>query len=277
MFSNLKKQFQEKSLYILSSLLALFIFIPLLWAFRLSIQESYSTFVSIIPSTEEFTLNPYISLLKDKLFLRWILNSIIFAGGVTIMNLIISPMAGYALAKKRIPGHEFLFLFILALWVIPFQVTLIPLYIGLSKVGLTNTYLGLILPLAVDPLAIFLMRQYMIGIPDVYEEAALLDGCSKFQSFFKVILPMAKPGLMVVAVTIFMFTWGNLIFPLVLTNTDSMKVLTVGIAEFSYGDLQDWGRTMAGSLIGAIPTILLFIVLNKYFMKGIIIGEGTKG
>lgn len=263
--------------YSLAILLFLFVIIPFLWAIRLSIQESYSSYVSIIPTIEELTLNPYTDLLTDSLFMRWILNSIIFAGGVMLINLLLAPMAGYALAQRNIPGHNILFMFILAMWIVPFQVTLIPLYMGLSKIGLTNTYLGIILPLAVDPLAVFLMRQYMLGIPKDYEEAALIDGCSRLKAFFYVILPMSKPGLMVVAVTIFMFTWGNLILPLILTNTDSMKVLTVGIAEFSYGDMQDWGRTMAGSMIGAIPTIVLFLSLNKYFMKGVMIGEGMKG
>lgn len=267
----------DRARIVLAILFAVLVFLPFLWALRLSIQQTHSTYVSLLPGRDDITIANFTQLLTDAVFLRWILNSVIFATSVTLGNIVFAPLAGYALAKRRLPGSNFLFLFVIAMWILPYQVTLIPLFIGLSRAGLVNTFPGLILPLIVDPLAVLLMRQFMVSIPATYEEAAIIDGCNRLQSFFRITLPMSTAAIMVVSVTIFMFAWGDLILPLVLTNSERMTVLTVGVAQFSFGDFTDWGRTMAAAIIGSVPTILLFLVLNKYFFRGIVIGEGIKG
>jgi ABC-type glycerol-3-phosphate transport system permease component len=148
----------------------------------------------------------------------------------------------------------------------------------MSELNLVDTYIGLILPLAANAFGIFVMRQFMLSIPTEYEEAAAIDGASRIRTFFTIILPLAKPALLVVAVTIFVETWNNFIFPLVMVTRNEMKTVTVGLADFSYATLNvNWGLTMAGSLLGALPAVILFVILNRTFMQGFSLGGGVRG
>ncbi|NPV54782.1 MAG: carbohydrate ABC transporter permease [Firmicutes bacterium] len=187
-------------------------------------------------------------------------------------------MAGYVLARQNMPGSKLMFLAVLGLLMVPSQITLVPLYLMLSKLNLVDTYTGLILPLAANAFGIFVMKQFIQSIPRDYDEAAMIDGASKFRLFLWVILPLARPALLVVAVTMFMETWNNFIFPLVMITNNQMKTVTLGLADFTYATLNvNWGVTMAGSLLGALPAILLFVVLNRYFMEGLSLGGGIRG
>lgn len=263
--------------YAVAAALGAVVLVPFGWALRLSLERTFTTLPAVFPGVDALTLENYARLLRFTPFLRWVANSALFAGGVTALNLLLAPMAGYALARGRIRGAGVIFWGILVLWIIPFQVLLLPLYLFLVRVGLVDTYAGLILPLAVDPLAIFIMRQYLLSVPKEYEEAGMIDGCSRVRAFFQVVLPLCTPALMAVAVVTFVFTWGNLIYPLVMTTRESMATLTVGVAGFAYGSIVDWGMTMAATLLGALPTVALFLALNRWFMEGITFAGGMRG
>ncbi|MDR7551325.1 MAG: carbohydrate ABC transporter permease [Armatimonadota bacterium] len=254
---------------------AVVVVVPFLWALRIALEPTYTMSVSLLPaapSAENFR-----TLLRFTNFPRWVLNSLIFAGGVTVSNIALSTAAGYALARKRLPGREALFVAVIATMMIPGQVTLVPLYLLINRLGLLDTFPGLILPLAASGFGIFVMRQYMLQIPEEYEEAAIVDGCSRWGVFTRIVLPLARPAIFVVAVSTFMNTWNEFLYPLVMTSRDTMKVVTLGLADFTYATLNvNWGLTMAGSLLGALPPLILFAAFNRHFMQGLPMG-GLRG
>jgi len=261
-------------LQIITLIIALLVALPLVWSFRLAITQTFSTAVPLIP--QKITFSNFSRLFSATPFLVWLINTLIFAGAVTGLNLIFAPLAGYVLARQHLPGTNIILLFIVSAWVIPWITMLIPLYVFMSKVGLVNTHTGLIIPLAVNPMVVFLTRQYFLNIPEEFEEAALIDGCSKVGAFLKIILPLSKPALMIVAVITFMSTWGNFVVPLIMINSDSKQVLTVGLATLSYGGAIDWGIKASGALFGILPMLALFVALNKYFMQGLAMRTGTE-
>lgn len=265
-------------LYIIAVSWAMIIVFPYLWALRISLIPTYTTFVSFFPqSISELSLVNYQYLLFHTHFPRWMLNSFIVSAGATFLNVVISLMLGYVLARKRLPKSDVIFAVILGLLMIPQHILIIALYLGLSKIRLTNNLLGVILPLSANPFGIFLMRQYIALIPSEYEEAAMVDGCSRIAAVFKIVLPQALPAIGVLAVTIFMETWNNFIVPLVIITRDSLKTVTVGVADLAFQTLNvNWGVLMAGSLLGAMPTVLVFVLFNQYFLRGLQLHGGMK-
>lgn len=265
------------SLLAIAIAVALLVFIPLLWVFRFSLEQTFSAFIPMIPAVDQLTFANYTAVLTATRFPRWVLNSIVFAGGVTLLNVVLAPLAGYALARKRIRFADTVFWVILALWIVPFEVVVLPLYLMLAEAGMLNTYMGLILPLGVEPLSVFIMRQYMLTLPKDFEEAALVDGASRLQAFFRVVLPMTTPVVMAVAIVTFVLTWGYLLFPLVLTTDSSMATLTVGIAGFAYGTVVNWGMMMTATLLGAVPTVVLFLFMSRRFLESMTMAGGVEG
>jgi multiple sugar transport system permease protein len=264
--------------YCLLILMTIMVVLPFLWALRISLQRTFTTAVPLIPPAGTLTIGNFVSLVIASSFPRWILNSMIVAGTVTVSNALIDSMAGYALARERLPGTEIILWAIIALLMVPHQITLIPLFLFMSRIGLVNTYIGLILPLSANAFGIFVMRQYIRAIPVDYEDAATIDGASRFATFFRVILPLAKPAVLVVVVTIFIDVWNNFIFPLVMVTSDRMKTITLGLADFTYATLNvNWGMTMAGAILGSVPALTLFVVLNRHFMEGLSFQGGIKG
>ncbi|TDO91327.1 multiple sugar transport system permease protein [Halanaerobium saccharolyticum] len=261
-------------LHVIAIGLLIFIMIPVLWTFRLSLSQTYSANVPLIPS--EVSFNNFKVLFNDTPFLTWLKNTLIFSVIVTFLNVLFAPSAGYVLARGKLPGSKFILLGIVSAWVIPWLTVLIPLYIAMSKLGLVNTFQGLILPLAVSPMAIFLARQYISNIPIEIEESAIVDGASKLGIFFKIILPMSKPALMIVALMSFIQAWGNFILPLIMITKTSMKMLTIGIPQLQQQGVTNWGIISASSIFGILPVIIIFVALNKYFMEGLAMRTGMK-
>jgi multiple sugar transport system permease protein len=264
--------------YVTCTILAALVLIPFVWALRIALQPTFTTAVPLIPDLSKLSLENFQHLLRNTAFPRWVLNSFVFAGFVTVFNVVLDAMAGYVLARRRLPGANVIFVGVLALLMVPHQITLIPLYLMMSELNLVDTYVGLILPLAANAFGIFVMRQFILSIPTDYEEAAAIDGASRIRTFFTVIFPLARPAALVVAVTVFVETWNNFIFPLVMVTQNHMKTVTVGLADFSYATLNvNWGLTMAGSLLGAVPAIVLFLLLQRTFMEGFSLGGGVRG
>lgn len=239
---------------------------------------TYTTYVSFFPrSLSELSLTNYKYLLFQTKFPMWLLNSTIVSGCATFINTIACFMLGYVLARRRLPGSDFLFTLVLALMMVPYQVTIISLYLGLSKVGLTNTLIGLILPLSANPFGVFLMRQYISMIPTDYEEAALIDGASQAQALFRIVLPQSLPAIGVLLISMLIETWNNFILPLVIITKTSLKTVTVGVADLAFEILNtNWGVLMAGSLLGALPTVVIFVIFNNYFLRGLTLQGGIK-
>src|SRR5215211_5811541 len=247
--------------------------VPFLYVVSTSLKETASLFSyppEWIPS--EPTLTNFRSLLEEHPFFRWTLNSLIVASAVTIIKVIIDSMAGYAFAKMSFPGRDVLFLVVLMTLMIPFAATLIPLYLLVRDLHMLNTYPGLILPALASPIGIFMMRQFIESLPSDLENAARLDGCSEFQIFRRVILPLMKPGLVVLGVFTFMTQWTSYLWPLVISTREDMLTLTVGVQSLRSLFTVNWGVLSAGAVLSLLPLILVFLFLQRYFIAGSIAG-----
>ena len=247
--------------------------IPFLYVLSTSLKDNAALFSyppEWIPS--EPTLLNFQSLLQNYPYLRWTLNSLVVASAVTAVKVVIDSMAGYAFAKMTFPGKDILFLIVLMTLMVPFAATLIPLFLIVRGLGLTNSYLGLILPALASPIGIFMMRQFIESLPTDLENAARLDGCSEFQIFRTIILPLMKPGLVVLGVFTFMTQWTSYLWPLVINTREERLTLTVGVQSLRSLFTVDWGILSAGAVLSMLPLILVFLFLQRYFIAGSIAG-----
>ncbi len=206
-------------------------------------------------------------------FDRYFFNSAVVAAVVLAGNIVFCTMAGYAFARYRIRGGKLLFLLVLSTIMLPKQVILVPLYILMQRMGMIDTYGALTLPFLVDPFNIFLIRQYLLSIPTDCEEAARLDGAGEFSILFRVVFPMLKPALAIVAINTCLTNWNSFLFPFILTNSTSMRTLPVGLALLSQGAHSvDWGHLMAGAVISALPVVAAFLVFQRRIISGLTSG-----
>ncbi|UAL49462.1 carbohydrate ABC transporter permease [Sutcliffiella horikoshii] len=248
--------------------------IPLYWMLISSFRDT-TVSVSFKPEwfPSEVTLATYIRFLTETDALRWLFNSIFVSSVLTLSNVIFSSLAGYAFAKLRFPGRNTIFWLLLGTMMIPAQVTLIPVYIMIVNVfGLVDTYLAIMLPMFTVVGNIFLMKQYMSTLPTTLIQAARIDGCSEIGIFRKIILPISKPGVAVLAIFTFVSTWNEFFWPFLVTQSSSMRTIQVGLASFKFQDATDYGAMMAGSMLAALPMFILFFALQRYFLQGITIG-----
>ena len=218
------------------------------------------------------TLDNYIKIFTQGGISRFLLNSIIVATAVTLGNLVFCLMTGYALARKKFFGNKALFFSATAVLMIPQHVVIIPVYILISKLGMFNTYWALILPWLVNPLGVFLMRQYIINLPDDCEQAARIDGAGEFTILFRIVMPLCKPALAVLAVQVFLTNWNSFLYPFILTSSPNLYTLPVGLAMIQGLQQIDLGQLMAGSSIAALPVIIVFLFFQRQITEGI-----TKG
>ena len=203
---------------------------------------------------------------------RWLANSAFIAVSVTVFHVLFDSMAGYAFARKEFPGRGLLFGLFLSTLMIPVQVTLVPNFLLVSRLGLADSYLGVILPGLADVFGIFLMKQYLQTLPREVEDAARVDGANEWQVFARIVLPLAKPAVATLAIFMFMRSWNNFIWPLIVLRTGSRYTLPVGVATLQGEFSTDFGLVMAGSAVAAVPMIVFFLLFQRYFLGGLRIG-----
>ncbi|MCI2956710.1 carbohydrate ABC transporter permease [Agromyces atrinae] len=197
-------------------------------------------------------------------------NSLVVAVVTVLGNLIFCSMVGYALAKMEFPGKKILFAVVMITLMVPGVVTFVPLFVMVSKLGLVNSYAALILPFITAPLGVFLMRQFMLGIPEALIEAARIDGASELRIFARVVMPLCGPPLATLAILTFLTSWNNFLWPLVSAQTESMYTLPVALSLYSTGqNATNYGLLLAGSVLVITPILALFVVLQRYFIQGI--------
>jgi multiple sugar transport system permease protein len=246
---------------------------PILWMLSASFMKTgeANTFPPhFLP--HHLTMEHYIALFTRLSLARYVFNSLLLAAIVTLVSLLLNSMAGYAFAKLRFPGRNRIFKTLLAAMVIPAQVTMLPLFLMLNKMGLINTYMGVIIPGMASIFGIFLIRQYALSIPDSLLDAARIDGASDLRVYVSVILPLCKPILITLAIFTFMGTWNDFLWPLIVMTDDSMYTLPVALANLSGEHVQDTELMMAGSVVTILPVMLLFLSLQKYYISGIMAG-----
>ena len=270
---NLFKKFGIHSILIFTSLLSIF---PFIWLISTSLKGSTENIFAypptIIPS--EFTLSNYIGVWHKVDFVAYFMNSMIVAGATVFLNLLLSALAAYPLARMEFAGKKFSFFAVLATIMIPFQAIMLPVYLITLKLNMVDSinnfmgYLGLILPFAVNAFGIFLMRQAFLTIPKEMEEAAIVDGCNIVQMFFKVLLPMVKPSLAVLAIFTFIGSWGEFLWPSIVLTKESMYTLPVGVNNLQGMFSSNWRFIAAGSILSTVPIVVFFLFMQKYFISG---------
>ncbi|KUO96029.1 ABC transporter permease [Ferroacidibacillus organovorans] len=241
---------------------------PFLWSIYTSLKPTSEVFTTFVP-WNTLTLSNYTYIMGQFPFARWLLNSLIVAVLVTVGNLVVNTLAGYAFARLKFPARGFLFYCFLAIMMIPGQVLLVPIYIMLSQIGWIDTYQGLTVPFLMNAFMIFLARQFFLEMPKDLEEAGRIDGLSHWGVFFRIYLPLASPLLAAQTILTFQGNWNSFLWPLMLETSQHMYTLPVGLNSF-YGQYNAyWNSVLAGSILLTIPMIVVFLVFQKQFIKGI--------
>lgn len=220
------------------------------------------------------TLQNYKNVFTELPMSRYFFNSLVVAVFATIGQVLFAALAGYAFARLKFPFRNALFLLILITMLIPPQVNIIPLFFLMREMHMIDTYQALILPAMFGGFGIFLMRQYFLGFPKDLEESARIDGCNLFQTFFRIALPLALPTIATLAIFTFVTTWNSFMWPLIVTNSEGMRTLPVGLAIYkgSFREITLWGELLACSVICTIPVIGVFLLGKKYFINDILQG-----
>ncbi len=256
---------------------ALLYFVPFLW----SLSTSFKT----LPDTANFNFIPHPfttaawkSVWTDYDFKRYALNSLFLAVTVTLINLFLASLGGYAFARLRFPGREILFLLVLGTLMIPDQLRLIPVFVMLTNWHLIGNFSGYILISMVSAVNLFFMRQYFLTIPRDFEEAAKLDGAGYFKTYWRVMLPLAGPALAALAILQFQGTWNDFFWPLILFGQGNEHLYTIqlGLAQLSFTYQTLWPQLMAGSILAILPILLIFLVFQRFFVAGVT-AAGVKG
>jgi len=262
---------------LLTALLALVlgcVLLPLIWMFLVSVAREGAAARGVTAVLSHgFTVQNYRDVWEAGPFPRYVLNSVVVAAAVVCGNVFLGAMAGYGLARWTGGGKKLLLLSVVAVLMIPRQVTMVPIYMMMSWFGLIDTYAALTLPFLVDPFSVFLVTQYVLSLPRELEDAARVDGAGEFTVFTRIVLPLAKPVLAVVAINTFVINWNSFLYPLILTSSQGMRTLPVGLALYSQGEHSvDWGHLMAGSSMAALPVALVFLAFQRHIIRGMTSG-----
>ena len=251
--------------------------LPYAWMLSSSFKptvEIFSGTAQLIPSHP--ILDNYINAITRQPVARAIFNSILVAGIETFAVVITSVFTAYPFARLRFPGRDILFMLILGTMMIPSQVTMIPTFILMKWFGWIDTYQGLIVPRIMAPLGIFLMRQFLQSLPKELEEAARIDGCSRLKTLTHVLLPLTGPAVATLAIFTFTASWNEFFWPLLVVQSTEMWTIQLLIAQLKAAEVTDWGMVMAIVSLSVLPTVLIYVMLQRYFVKGIAM-SGLKG
>ena len=259
----MKKSF----LYLILIILALSMLLPFFAMFIISLSGNENIFTDYKNINLSFCA--YKNVFSSIPVAKYFLNSIVVALFTTFGQVIISALAGYGFARLKFKGSDVLFFIIILTMMVPPQVNIVPLFYLMSKLGWINTYQALIVPGIFGGFGVFLMRQYFISFSKELEEASKLDGCNVFQTFYKIALPCATPALATLSVFTFVTAWNSFMWPLIVTNTDSMRTLAVGLTIFksSFREITLWGELMACAFICSVPVIIVFMIGKKYLIN----------
>lgn len=257
-------------------------FAPLLWMIVTSIKPT-SQILTLPPQwiPTETTFEHYNAVLEKPVG-QWAFNSVFISAVVTLITLLLGSAAGYAFARLEFPGREILFWLVLASFMMPFEVMLIPLYRMMGDLQLVGTKWSIILPSAAGPFSVYLFRQFFLSLPRELEDAAAIDGCSLWGRFIRVVLPLSVPAILSVGILAFAESFNQYLWPLLMSSSDAVKTLPVGVAQFSpslQGSVEItkfYGMGAAAATLMAVPSLIVFFVLQRYFMSGSIT-SGLKG
>lgn len=258
--------------YSVLTLILLVMAYPLLWMFRISLMDITGSVTTSGWLSGGLTLANYTDLIAQIGLGRNLFNSALVGLCVTVGNILFCFMTGYSLARFRKLGNRLLFVSVIVVLMIPAHITIIPLYVLLLKARLYDTYWALILPFLVNPIGIFLVKQYVETVPPSMEEAARMDGAGDLRILFTIVMPLCRPALAVLAIQVFFTNWNSFLFPFILTSSENLRTLPVALAMLQGHQAIDWPHLMAGSTIAVLPVLVIFILLQRQIVSGITAG-----
>lgn len=248
---------------------------PIIFMFSASFKYNDEIYELTLLSSEP-TLSNYIYLFQNTQFLSWMINSFIVAIIVTLSVLFFDALVGYTLCKYKFKGRKLIFIAILSTLMIPTEMLVIPWYIFAKDLGLLDSLMGLIFPGLMSGFGVFLMKQFFETVPDDLLDAARIDGLNEFQIFIEVALPLVTPALSALAIFTFLGSWTAFLWPLIVTSSADLYTIPVGLSSFSGEFQSEWEMIMTGAALASLPTLLVFLILQRYIIRGVILG-GIKG
>lgn len=269
--------FKDFLRYIPLILVALLVVTPFVWMMSTALKsddEVLSYPPSLVPATPQW--KNFARVFRTVPFARYMFNSIFVSFTVMAGQLLVASLSAYAFARLEFPGRDALFFMFLGTMMVPGQVIIIPQFILMRYLKWIDTYQALILPGIFEAFGTFMLRQFFLSIPRSLEEAAIIDGCSRLRIYAQIMLPLAKPAMATLGTLTFMKYWNDFMWPLIVTHTEKMMVLPVGLSNFSDLYLTQWNLLMAGAALGLIPVLLIYCFFQQYFEKGVVI-TGIKG
>nr|MBN2277951.1 carbohydrate ABC transporter permease [candidate division Zixibacteria bacterium] len=258
--------------YLLLIAILLVMVFPLFWMFRVSLLPTGSGLTPKDLIGPSITMSIYYDIATSGNMLKYFINSTVVGMIVTGGNILFCFMAGYAFSRFKFIGKNILFYSVILVLMIPAHILIIPLYLLMFHLGLYDTYAALILPFLVNPIGIFLIKQYIDTLPSSMEEAARIDGAGEFHILLRVVMPLCKPALAVLAIQVFLTNWNSFLFPFILTGSDSVRTLPVGLALYQGHQAIDWQHLMAGSALAVIPVLVIFLFFQRQIVSGITAG-----
>lgn len=245
--------------------------LPFVWMVSASFRPQAEIFrypADLLP--RQPTVEAYADVWRRIPFARFFLNSIVFAGGVTALSLLLDSLAAYALARLKFRGRDACFWVVLLVLMVPFQITLVPLFLTVFQLGWLDSFAGLIIPRATNAFGIFLLRQFFISLPRDFDDAARVDGASEFRIYWQIVLPLSRPALATLAVFHFMYNWNDFLWPLVITSSTEMRTLPAGLTLFMGAHVIEHSVLMAGAVLALAPLAIAFLLAQRYFVRGVV-------
>lgn len=272
----LARRLETVSIWLLLVAGAAIMLFPVYWMFATAVRpkdEVFSGATGLIPSS--FVWQNFADAVGRVPFLHWAMNSLVITVIAVVITVTINLLCGYAFAKFRFAGRDILFLAVLSALMIPFQVIIVPLFLVVSELGLLSDYWGVILPRAAEAFGIFMVRQFMVSIPDELLEAARIDGASELKIFFKIVVPLSKPIIAVLVIFTFMWRWNDFALPLIVMMKQDMYTVQLGLNLLRGQFNTEWSMIMAIALLSLVPMLIIFTFFQRYFVQGIS-GSGLK-
>lgn len=265
-----KKKTRQIILIVLACIIAVIIVFPVYLLIISSFKDAKDVFnMDLLPALSSLSFENYKTVFQEENFGGYIFNSFFVATIVTVVALIFHAMSGYALARLNFKGRKLIFTWMISTLMIPFSVIMIPLFIIVKKIGLINNLWGIIIPMIPNAYGIFLFHQFFLGIPKELEESAKIDGASYFGVFWKIVLPLAKPIAVTLAVAFFLANWNNYLWPLIVAQDRELWLVQIAIANFKSSQAVEWNLVLAASCVSALPIIILFFIFQKHITDGI--------
>ncbi|MFP4643990.1 MAG: carbohydrate ABC transporter permease [Spirochaetales bacterium] len=268
------RNYKKLVIYSLLILVALVSVGPFLWLLSTALKGPGDNLFVFPPQVipRDFTLANFVRVFEQVPFMRFFTNSVIVTAAAVTTNIVFALLAAFPLARMRFAGKRLILIGILGTIMIPFQISMIPLFVLAMELGLRNTYIGIIIPNIVTPFGIFLLRQALTGIPKSLEESAHMDGAKSYHVLFRVLMPLVKPSIAALAIFAFMMTWDDFLWPLLIIEDQSMFTLPLGVQRLQGTFTNNWRLIAAGSIMALAPVLVFFSVAQRWFIEGALAG-----